>query len=79
MIPTVFDDFDDLWTPFLSETGPGPAYVATLSGRSRDALRDGLRSSVVDEPDGSIRLSARAWAVRGRSGSSLVPVRRAAP
>ena len=65
-VPTVFADFDDLWTPFLSGTGPGPAYVAALAEPARNALRERLRASVSAEPDGSIRLVARAWAVRGR-------------
>jgi SAM-dependent methyltransferase len=65
-VPTVFADFDDLWTPFLQGTGPAPGYVATLRGRARDALRDRLRASCPVQPDGSIRLVARAWAVRGR-------------
>jgi len=65
-VPTAFTDFDDLWTPFLSGTGPGPAYVASLAEPARNALRERLRASVAAEPDGSIRLVARAWAVRGR-------------
>ena len=65
-VPIVFADFDDLWTPFLSGTGPAPSYVASLAEPGRAALRQRLRSSVAAEPDGSIRLVARAWAVRGR-------------
>ena len=68
-VPTVFRDFDDLWKPFLGGTGPGPAYVASLADEPRKALRDRLRGSLPEEPDGSIRLKARAWAVRGRHGS----------
>ena len=60
-----FADFDDLWRPFLSGTGPAPAYVAALDDPARDALRDRLRTSIEAGPDGSIRLPARAWAVRG--------------
>ena len=67
-VPTVFVDFDDLWTPFLGGTGVGPAYVASLGEAARDALRERLRASLDPEPDGSIRLMARAWAVRGQSG-----------
>jgi SAM-dependent methyltransferase len=66
-IPTVFVDFDDLWTPFLGGTGVGPAYVASLGEAARDALRERLQASLDVEPDGSIRLVARAWAVRGQS------------
>ncbi|MEO8252506.1 MAG: methyltransferase domain-containing protein [Chloroflexota bacterium] len=65
-VPTVFADFDDMWTPFLGGAGPAPAYVATLGEAERDALRDRLRASVAPEPDGSIHLVARAWAVQGR-------------
>jgi SAM-dependent methyltransferase len=65
-IPTVFADFDDLWLPFLGGTGSAPTYVASLEPPATGALREALRSSVPFEADGSIRLSARAWAVRGR-------------
>jgi SAM-dependent methyltransferase len=64
-VPTVFRDFDDLWTPFLRGTGPAPAYVVSLDEQARNALRDRLRASLPVAPDGTIRLTARAWAVRG--------------
>jgi SAM-dependent methyltransferase len=66
-VPTVFADFDDYWTPFLRATGPAPGYVASLDDDARLALRDMLRADLPTEPDGSIRLVARAWAVRGRA------------
>jgi SAM-dependent methyltransferase len=65
-VPTAFASFDDLWTPFLSGTGPAPAYVASLAEPARNALRERFRASVAAGPDGSVRLIARAWAVRGR-------------
>jgi len=65
-IPTVFRDFDDLWSPFLGGQGPGPAYVAALSDQGREELRDRLRQSLPVGADGRISLIARAWAVRGR-------------
>ena len=68
-VPTVFADFDDLWKPFLGGTGPASAFAAALAEPARSALRERLRSSVEAEPDGSIRLVARAWAVRGQSVS----------
>jgi SAM-dependent methyltransferase len=64
-VPTTFPDFDDYWTPFLGGVGPAPAFLATLDGAERDALRERLRATLPIEPDGSIRLTARAWAVRG--------------
>ena len=65
-VPTVFRDFDDLWTPFLRGTGPAPACVISLDDPARTKLRDTLRASLTEEPDGTIRLTARAWAVQGR-------------
>jgi SAM-dependent methyltransferase len=66
-VPTVFGDFDDYWEPFLRGTGPAPGYVASLHDGARIALRERIRSDLPAESDGSIRLVARAWAVRGRA------------
>jgi SAM-dependent methyltransferase len=72
VVPTVFADFDDYWTPFLGGTGPAPAYAVLLPEPDRDALRESLRSRLPAEPDGSIRLTARAWSARGRCPSHAV-------
>jgi SAM-dependent methyltransferase len=64
-VPTTFRDFDDYWTPFLAGGAPAPAYCLSLDETRRAALRERLRGTLPAEPDGSIRLSARAWAVRG--------------
>lgn len=64
-IATVFNGFDDYWTPFLSKTGPAPAYLATLPDRLREQIRDRLASRLRADADGRIALTARAWAVRG--------------
>lgn len=64
-IPTPFRDFDDYWSPFLGGQGPAPGYAMSLSEDARIALRERPRSSLSTEPDGAIRLMARAWAVRG--------------
>ena len=61
-VPTVFRDFADYWTPFLGGQGPAPAYLAQLPAGTRDRVRDRLRASL---PAGPIRLTARAYAVRG--------------
>ncbi len=66
-VPTVFADFDDVWTPFLSGVGPAPGYTMRLDAGRRDALREHLRETLPFATDGSIHLSARAWAVRGTS------------
>ncbi|HEX6102055.1 MAG TPA: methyltransferase domain-containing protein [Alphaproteobacteria bacterium] len=67
-VPTAFRDFEDYWTPFLGGQAPAPAYCMSLSEEARAALRERLRETLPTEPDGSIRLIARAWAVRGRKG-----------
>lgn len=69
-VPTVFRDADDLWRPFTRGTGPAPGYCAALPADHRAALRERLLASLAPEPDGSIRLSARAWAVTTRVPSS---------
>jgi SAM-dependent methyltransferase len=66
VVPTVFADFDDYWTPFLSAQAPAPSYVASLDDERRTALREALRARLPTADDGSIPLTARAWAVRGR-------------
>ena len=64
-VPTRFRDFDDYWTPFLAGTGVAPAYAMSLSDPERATLRESLKASLPVQPDGSIRLIARAWAVQG--------------
>jgi len=64
-IPTRFRDFDDYWTPFLGGQGSAPTFVAGLGEDHRAALRDRLRATLPTAADGSIPLTARAWAVRG--------------
>jgi SAM-dependent methyltransferase len=64
-IPTVFQDFDDYWTPFLGGQGSAPGYCMSLSEDDRSRLREHIRAALPFAPDGSIHLVARAWAVRG--------------
>ncbi len=64
-VTTHFRDFDDYWLPFLGGQGPAPGYVASLTEEKIAALRERIRSRLPVEPDGSISLLARAWAVRG--------------
>jgi trans-aconitate methyltransferase len=67
-VPTVFRDFDDYWAPFLGGQGVAPAYVMSLDEQRRQELRERLRASVPVVGDGTVRLMARALAVRGRTG-----------
>ncbi len=64
-VPTRFRDFDDFWQPFLGGQGPAPGYAMSLDEDRRTVLRELIRSRLPVEPDGSIALSARAWAARG--------------
>lgn len=63
---TVFPDFDDFWSPFLSGQAPAPSYNMSLTEEKRGELRELIRSRLPIKQDGSIRLVARAWAARGR-------------
>jgi hypothetical protein len=65
-IPTTFANFRDYWQPFLGGTGPAPSYVASLDAGRRARLSRNLEERLPRGPDGTIRLTARAWAVRGR-------------
>lgn len=64
-IPTLFQDFDAYWAPFLGGQGPAPTYLASLGSDTRDRIRAALQARLVAAADGSITLSAEAWAVRG--------------
>lgn len=66
-VQTHFIDFEDYWLPFLSGQGPAPSYVASLTKEYKDALRERVRSLLPISADGTIDLTARAWAVQGRA------------
>jgi SAM-dependent methyltransferase len=68
-VPTPFRDFDDYWSPFLGGQGPASGYCMSLDETRRDRLREATRAKLPIEPDGSILLTARAWAVRGRASA----------
>jgi len=63
-IPTHFTTFDDYWRPFVGGQGPAPAYAMALDDAARARLRDRIWERVRHQADGSISLTARAWAVR---------------
>lgn len=66
-VPTVFRDFDDYWEPFLGGQGPAPTYCRSLSIEALDRLSRRLRETLPTHPDGSARLTARAWVAQGRA------------
>ncbi|MGW7681984.1 class I SAM-dependent methyltransferase [Kribbella sp. NPDC054772] len=65
VVPTVFASFDDYWQPFLGGQGVAPAYLRSLAEPDHLALRDAVRARLPIEADGSIKLTARAWAAAG--------------
>ncbi|HZX03974.1 class I SAM-dependent methyltransferase [Kribbella sp.] len=65
VVPTVFASFDDYWQPFLGGQGVAPAYLRSLDVTDQEALRDAVRERLPIAADGSIRLTARAWAAAG--------------
>jgi len=64
-ITTGFTDFDDYWHPFLGGQGPAPTYVSKMSDPEKEQLRESLENRIPVTKNGSILLSARAWAVKG--------------
>ena len=64
-VPTPFANFEDYWRPFLGGQGPAPAYAMALDESARARLHDRIRERLPQKADGSIALTARAWAVKG--------------
>lgn len=64
-IPTVFQNFDEYWNPFLGRIGAAPTYLASVSYEIRERIRQCLKAHLAATHDGPIKLSARAWAVQG--------------
>jgi len=65
-VATVFRDFEDYWAPFMGRQGSAPTYLAGLEAGTRDRIRDLLRDRLPAAADGTIALTAMAWAVKGR-------------
>jgi SAM-dependent methyltransferase len=63
-VPTPFASFEEYWQPFLGGQGPAPAYAMSLDESARARLRDRIRARIAVHADGSILMSARAWAIR---------------
>lgn len=66
VIPMEFSFFDDFWSLLSNSQGPPKPYISSLSEDRRQVLKERLRTDILDNgPDGSIKLRAKAWAVRG--------------
>lgn len=66
-IATEFASFDDYWRPMLGGTGPAPSYVASLEVEQRTELARRLEAALPRTPNGTIPLTARAWAIRSQN------------
>ena len=55
-----YEDFDDLWEPFLAGVGPGGDFTASLEPEAQAALREEYRRRL-GSPEGPFELQARAW------------------
>jgi SAM-dependent methyltransferase len=65
VVPTAFESFDAYWKPFLGGQGVAPAYLRSLDEPTQTTLREALRERLPTASDGSISLTARAYAVKG--------------
>ena len=66
VIPMEFSSFDDFWSLQSNSQGPPKPYVSSLSDDRRQILKERLRTDILGtRPGGSIKLRAKAWAVRG--------------
>jgi len=63
-IATRFQDFDDYWSPFVGGPGPAPGYLASLSAQRQQDLARRLAATLPRNRDGSIALTAKAWAAQ---------------
>jgi hypothetical protein len=63
-VPTPFASFEDYWQPFLGGQGPAPAYAMSLDESARARLRERIRTRIAVLGDGTISMTARAWAIR---------------
>lgn len=69
-VATRFQDFDDYWTPFLGGPGPAPGYLSSLSVQRQQELARRLAATLPRSEDGSIALTAKAWAARAEKQSA---------
>jgi SAM-dependent methyltransferase len=58
-----FESFGQWWAPFTLGVGPPGAYVASLSGEHRTALREAGARLLAEAP---FTLTARSWTTRAR-------------
>jgi hypothetical protein len=67
-VPTRFETFEDYWQVFQIGSFPAPAYLKALPDDKQVQLKEKLRDTVPTQPDGTIDLVTRAWAISGIKG-----------
>ena len=55
-----YEDFEDLWQPFLGGVGPAGDFATSLTPHQQEALREEYRARL-GSPEGPFELQARAW------------------
>jgi ubiquinone/menaquinone biosynthesis C-methylase UbiE len=66
VIPLEFSSFDDFWSQVSNSQGPPKPYISSLSDGLRRVLKERLRIDTLGKrSDGSIKLRAKSWGVRG--------------
>ncbi len=63
-ITTHFQNFEDYWLPFVGGPGPAPGYLSSLPAQRQQDLKRRLETMLPRNEDGSITLTATAWATR---------------
>ncbi len=64
-IETNFRNFEDYWNPFLGAQGPAPGYLASINKTLQYNLKEMLYRKLKIELNGSIKLQAKAIAIKG--------------
>jgi SAM-dependent methyltransferase len=60
VVSAPYEDFNDLWDPFLAGVGPAGDFAVSLEPESQAALREEYRRRL-GSPGGPFELRARAW------------------
>lgn len=60
VVSASYEDFDDLWDPFLAGVGPAGDFAVSLEPEAQAALREEYRRRL-GSPEGAFELQARAW------------------
>ena len=60
VVSAAYEDFDDLWDPFLAGVGPAGDFAVSLEPNAQAAMREEYRRRL-GTPEGPFELQARAW------------------